>query len=291
MWHFRIRKYFSAYLDGELDEVNSRKIEDHLRSCAACRRELEHIREGKEWVSHLEVPEWAATERLWESMRSQLFAAPQESTQPGFGRRAAESVRRSRPISLLTRPAFASLALALLLVANILVTLQTDQPQYQLAAYDWMSNYVFDYGLYLGALSEGRPPTAFEKRYESQPTSYAAARDALPFRLASFSHRAEEAEEYELTDVRLLRNACCHSVQCTIRKDSQLVVIFQQPKEHPFAFGDYPLERTYIAGRWYHKAVAGSYQAISWVGSESKFVAIGESIEGQMAAIINAVGQ
>lgn len=149
-----------------------------------------------------------------------------------------------------------------------------------------MSDYVFDYGLYLTALSEGQKPTDFDIRYGSRTVTYDEARSVMPFRLASFSSLPEG---YRLTDVRLLRNSCCHSVQCTIHKPSTDLVIFQQPKEHPFSFGNFPVEIGSIGGFSYHKVEAGSYQALSWVGQESRFIAVGEMVGNDIATIMNAV--
>ena len=82
---------------------------------------------------------------------------------------------------------------------------------------------------------------------------------------------------------------CCSSLQCSIIRDSREIVLFQQPKEHPVVFGDHALERTRIGGQWYHKAISGQFQAISWVSSETKFVAVGEMLEEDLASIIVAV--
>lgn len=47
----RTRSLLSAYSDSELTGSEMLRIQDHLRSCPACRRELEQIREIKEYLA------------------------------------------------------------------------------------------------------------------------------------------------------------------------------------------------------------------------------------------------
>ncbi|MBN4081114.1 zf-HC2 domain-containing protein [Caldithrix abyssi] len=282
MWHFTIRKYLSAYLDGELDDIKMGKIEDHLQGCEACQREFESIRKGKTLASHFEFPEWEGSERVWIRMRNQLFAAPHTSIQPGFGHRLKEFIYQGRGLFSVKRSVLVFAALTMLIIVNNLVRSGLEPSVDPPAPIDRMSNNAFDYGLYLSALSENREPKAFENQYGSQSVSYEVVQNTMPFRLASFSHLPDE---YQLTKVQLLKNACCHAVQCIIQKDSRRVIVFQQPKEHPFTFGNHPIERTDIEGQWYHKVEVGSYQALSWVEGQNRFVAMSERLEEDIRII------
>ncbi|MFQ5641607.1 MAG: hypothetical protein ACE5IR_26835 [bacterium] len=184
------------------------------------------------------------------------------------------------------KPAFAFAVLAILFAANWLTNIKQEGFQYQQARVDWIPNYVFDYGLYLDALIAGESPGAFDKRYDSQMASFEQARSQTTFRLASFTRMPKT---FQLREVRLLKSACCRSVQFVCSKNSMPVVIFQQPKGHPVTFGNYPLERMQINGRVFHRVKAGSWTALSWEGADSQFVGVGEMNEVDMTAIVFAV--
>ncbi len=286
MWHFTKRKYLSAYLDGELNEGNTQEIKAHLQECSPCQKKLESIRKGKVLASQFEFPEWQRSERVWIRVRNQLFSVPHTSIQLGFIQRLKKVAYQGRVLFSARRSVIVFTALTILITVNVLVRLGPEPSYYPPPPVDRMSGNAFDYGLYLSALSENREPRAFETRYGSQPVSYEVVRNIMPFHLVSFS---DLPNEYQLTEVQLLKNGCCNSVQCTIQKDSRSVIVFQQPREHPFTFGNYALERTDIEGQWYHKVEVGSYQALSWVEGQSRFVAISEMLEEDIHMIMKKV--
>src|SRR5436190_2771605 len=70
------REYLQCYVDGELDPVTTRTVDQHLHGCSACMgvyRQLNALRssivEG--------APYHAAPDRLRERIRAQLNAAPE----------------------------------------------------------------------------------------------------------------------------------------------------------------------------------------------------------------------
>ena len=282
MRHASIRNFLSAYLDGELDDSRTTTVRAHLQACQSCQARLEIIREGKQLASHFEFPRWSGAERLWETIREQLSATPGDWRRPRFAERLSSMIQ---PLLAPTPRVIIATGLALLLIANLVVSFRADGDD-QVTAEIMFDHFAFDYGLYLNALSQGRKPTEFELRYDSKPVQYDEAGGALPFKVAPYD---QLASVYQLTNTRLITSACCSSLQCSIIRNSREIVLFQQPKEHPIAFGDHPPERTNIAGQWYHKANAGQFQAISWVSSETKFVAVGEMLEEDLASILVAV--
>ncbi|MFQ5822682.1 MAG: anti-sigma factor family protein [bacterium] len=282
MWHYLLRKNFSAYLDGELDQEKSQALEVHLNGCASCQRELQEIRKGKMFTAYYEMPEWRDTKRMWQNLQSHMISVSERSIFQNDGLLLTDLFKDLLPV----RPVFAAMVLAVLFVANLFIILKPQEFQYQRALVDWEPSYAFDYGLYLDALIEGVPPHEFEKRYESKKASYETAGSEITFRLASFSRLPET---FHLEEMRLLKNACCRSVQFLYLKNSIPIAIFQQPKGHPITFGGYPLETFQVEGQWCHRVKAGPWKALSWEGKDSRFVAIGEMNDADMVTIILAV--
>lgn len=284
MQHYFARKNLSAYLDGELDHKKSQALELHLNGCASCPRELQEIRKGKMLTAYFEMPEWQDTKRIWENLQSRMISVSERSLFQNKGLELSDLLKSLLP----PQPGFAATVLAFLFVANLLIILKPQEFRYQPALVDWEPCYAFDYGLYLDALIEGVAPREFEKRYESKKASYEKAGLEITFRLASF---ARLPETFHLEELRLLKNACCRSVEFLYLKNSSPIAIFQQPKGHPITFGRYPLETFQLDRRWCHRVNAGSWKALSWEGHDSQFVAIGEMNEADMATIILAVKQ
>ena len=282
MKHVFVKQNLSAYLDSELSKERRQEIASHLKSCESCRKELREIQKGKAITTYFEEPDWQGTERLWQIIQRSKISAPEKISSINSEMRHSALLERL----IHPRPAFAIAILVILFGVNLFINLKDAKFQYQQAQVDWTPSYVFDYGLYLDALIAGIPPLEFERRYESQSASYEEARSKATFRLASFTRMPET---FQLQEVRLLKNACCRSVQFDCLNNSSGVIIFQQPKGHPVTFGNYPLERFYLNGQLCHRIKAGGWTALSWEGSDSQFVAIGEINEEDMAAIVLVV--
>lgn len=95
----------SGYLDGELSDVQKKQVEEHLKKCTRCQKELEELRQLDEYVRTIEVEE---------PSRAFVF---------GLNRRVMKAVAKRR-ISVLLRlsPVFAPVAVAvlvLIILANI----------------------------------------------------------------------------------------------------------------------------------------------------------------------------
>jgi len=282
MKHAFVKKNLSAYLDDELPQSRMQEIAFHLKSCESCRKEVEEIREGKTATAYFEQPDWPGTERLWENIqRRKSWTTEKIKVRSVTTKRSDLFQRLIHP-----KPSLALLVFAILFMANWLINIKSEKFQYQLASIDWTPSYAFDYGLYLDALIEDESPREFDQRYESKRASYEHVGSQIPFRLASFTRMPDT---FQLQEVRLLKNACCRSVQFRCLKNTKAITIFQQPKGHPVAFGKYPLQSLQINGQLCHKVQAGSWTALSWEGQDSQLVAIGEMNEADMAAIMTAV--
>jgi anti-sigma factor RsiW len=71
MTHDEIRELLHAYADGELDLVNAREIEQHLKSCDDCGREAEQIRALHDALMS-DSPAYPAPARLRRNIRAAL---------------------------------------------------------------------------------------------------------------------------------------------------------------------------------------------------------------------------
>ncbi len=73
------RQWLDAYLDNELDPVNTVEIEQHLQACAACSQAYEELRALREALSAL--PRYPAPAALRERVHSALRAEADEHVQ------------------------------------------------------------------------------------------------------------------------------------------------------------------------------------------------------------------
>jgi len=106
-----VRGSVSAYLDGELDSVERRVVDDHLGVCADCRREVEQL--GRVTVllraSRSEGPE---AEQLWRDALGRakgrvMALRPIRGPLPGFFQRVLE-----HPLEALVAMILVSVAVA-----------------------------------------------------------------------------------------------------------------------------------------------------------------------------------
>ncbi|MDO8588312.1 MAG: MG2 domain-containing protein [Armatimonadota bacterium] len=77
----RVRKLLSAYIDGQIDPERLRRVEEHLESCEACRRELFDLRQSVNALSETPLEDPGA--RFNDQVLSRLRDARQAL--PGFG--------------------------------------------------------------------------------------------------------------------------------------------------------------------------------------------------------------
>lgn len=84
MNHDEIRELLHAYSDGELDLINAREVEQHLRACGECRAMEEQIRELHTALTN-DAPAYRAPARLRKNIRTALrreAKADQQSFSP-----------------------------------------------------------------------------------------------------------------------------------------------------------------------------------------------------------------
>jgi anti-sigma factor RsiW len=76
--HDRMQELLHVYVDGELDLVNAREVEQHLRSCEDCRRVEEQIRALRDALAS-DAPAYRAPAHLRRNVRAALRREAKES--------------------------------------------------------------------------------------------------------------------------------------------------------------------------------------------------------------------
>ena len=104
----QVLRRIEAYFDGELPADERAGMEEHLRSCPSCSRELQVLRSLSSLVRGVEVPSVSAP--LWENYPSRVLRRAR-----GEGERKSRAPQRERGVPLL-RPRLAYAAAAIFLV-------------------------------------------------------------------------------------------------------------------------------------------------------------------------------
>jgi putative zinc finger protein len=77
---FDIARRLTAYLDGELDDRATRRVEAHLLDCLDCRARLMTLREGRSFA--LRLARTAPRRDPWDAIEAAIDAAPEEARPP-----------------------------------------------------------------------------------------------------------------------------------------------------------------------------------------------------------------
>jgi len=74
MDHQKTRELISSYHDQELNEEQKRQIEEHIRHCDSCRRELEEMKKFEEVMNQMELkkPPMEVWQIYWSSVYNRL---------------------------------------------------------------------------------------------------------------------------------------------------------------------------------------------------------------------------
>jgi hypothetical protein len=175
----------------------------------------------------------------------------------------------------------AAALIALFLVARSLMHLQDDrQPDGNEWPIQTASTLTIDFGLYLDALKSGKEPVEFERRYGSQVTTYEMAKSQAHFRLPPLP---KMPKAFRLSQVQTLKSACCFSVQMSCLSDSERIIIFQQPKDHPVTFGSYELSKTQMNGRNCYRIEVGGWRALCWSDDDTQYVVMSRLGDTELA--------
>ncbi len=259
-----MKKLLAPFLDGELTPELQQQVRAHLQTCAPCRHMLEQMRASLHLIRAGNLPPVVNSGHLWQ----------------GIIRQTAKE--KMRWLDTLTVPAFApqnllrwagALAVVMLFVVTIWMHSQPAVITYERALPEPVSNFAFDYGLFMDAMGELAAEYDFYERYQAQVVPLEQVGGLASFRLAAYQSLPSS---YRLQTVRLLRNACCQSVLMSYLKNGKPVAIFQQSRGHPWTFGRHPFIRTNFAGLECLRVDGRKFCALSWQGEDSEFVVVGQ---------------
>jgi hypothetical protein len=82
MNHREIQKLIGAYVDGELHGEEKRIVEEHIKTCADCARELEYIRELNEKIKGEKMP--LPADAYWETFPKRVMERAKEHHERSF---------------------------------------------------------------------------------------------------------------------------------------------------------------------------------------------------------------
>lgn len=278
--HYLHKQKISAYIDGELNPDATKALEEHLQACNSCQAELTAIRAGKALTAHFEKPEWQASEKLWARLQGAQSGTNSKANFP----QASWDLKLGWPSILKLRSPWlwAAALVVLFLIARNMVQIQiARQPENDnRMPIQAASAFAIDFGLYLDALKNGREPVEFERQYGGKVTTYERAKARANFDLPTLP---KMPEAFELSEVQTLGGSCCFSIQLNCVNDSERIIIFQQPKEHPATFGSYKLMKMEMNGRNCFQIKVGSWTALCWDDEDSQYVVVSELEADELA--------
>ncbi len=240
-----VRELVGAFVDGELERSSASAVEEHLigcRSCALLRDDLVRLRQA---VAELELPEPEPV-RMWANIEHRL--AEQEPTAVGAWLGSGPG-GWNRQLVL----AAATFAVAFGLgVAYPYVSARLRQPAPATLNQPPLTLTVGDYVQQVS----GGSPDAFWIRYGAIDTQPGALADKLDFR-PNVPDRLPGG--FRVTSAKLLKDACCYTVQLRYESPSGVLDVFECHDDHPVSFGDVEARRAELSGL--------AYTSLRWAGT------------------------
>lgn len=80
-WRFDLRRKFSGYLNGVLDQNGVKRVEDHLLDCGNCRTRLARMRNGHRLAQ--ELPRFTPSHDRWHAIEAAISGAGATSVRNG----------------------------------------------------------------------------------------------------------------------------------------------------------------------------------------------------------------
>lgn len=87
-WRLDLQRNFSPYLNGELEPVVVKRIEDHLLDCGSCRTRVAHLRNGHRLAQQL--PRFTPRVDPWTAIEAAIDAPQVSTSRPRYGARRRE---------------------------------------------------------------------------------------------------------------------------------------------------------------------------------------------------------
>ncbi|MFQ5525903.1 MAG: anti-sigma factor family protein [Thermoanaerobaculia bacterium] len=231
-----VEQKLSAFIDGELPELERLGIERHLESCADCRRELELLTEALRVIR--EEGRSVPAPPAWESVRATV---------------AASTVQRSTWGRWLWDKRTIAASIGLVAVAGIVFALVRGEwsPKTDLTA-DGVESAQLQ-------LAELPGLESFLAAHRAREVDRAGLEGSLHF-------AAQVPEElpggFRLERAFLVRDRCCAGSCLVYRKGKELVSLVQHPPSHPVSWNGGELESCTIAGRSCRRSQSGGIEVL-----------------------------
>lgn len=240
------RERIGALVDGELAGRERLAVEQHMDGCAACRRHRDALIELKARIAGMELAEPRAL-RIWQGIDEELRARP-PWTRWVAGLRAGD-LRAVAALLLVAAGLALGYGYAALRRGAPESGIEPRQPP----------PIALTVGDYVDQATAGTPE-AFWARY----TAIDAPPDALPDVLTDsleFRPRVRRSLPggYELRAVKLLKDACCYTIQLRYESERGVLDVFQCHDDHPVTYGRARAQRRVHAGL--------QYTSLDWDGT------------------------
>ncbi|MCH7823615.1 MAG: zf-HC2 domain-containing protein [Acidobacteria bacterium] len=245
------RRQLSAWADDALDERGARKMEHHLRLCTGCHEKLEALRALREEVRAITVPPPPAAESVWERIEAMLDGGAEAEQMAGVlpGNRGREGAAVTAWLRRSGRRWRWSAVAATVVVGLVLVwsyALRGPMMHHHLMSGEATDTpMVLDVGRYVREVGGGGLPVGFWRTYQAQSQRPGQPVEGLLFEPV-LPHVLPGG--YQLSEVKVLQEACCKALQLRYEADGSWVEVFQHPGAHPVDFGEATLEHRDVHG-------------------------------------------
>lgn len=262
-FHLRRRQQILLLeLDGELPVAEAKVWQQHLAHCATCQQARAAVLEQRALLHVGAFAPPAATQRMWFRLTRADAPRVQEAI-------FAHGLR------------WALIAAFVLLGGAFVLrhATSTHSEQTQLAA-------VIDYSIFFDAVLREATPHRFYERYSAQVMQREEAQQAVNFPLAALE---SFPAALQLQSVRVLE---CNGVKCvqfTCAMNGKTINIFQHEPGQPWTLGQYAVSRAPICNTECLLVNEKELTAVSWQGSHSEYLAVGQLAPQELARIVQTL--
>jgi putative zinc finger protein len=257
----------AAYLDGELAQIERRRVAGHLSLCADCRSRMAGVSAGRTAVHAL--PEEAAPELTWDRLSAKLQA-------------------NERPIPRRMSPARWAIAASIVLLSVALAISLGDLPGSGAQEETRAAVQAVDLGLYLNDLDHPLGESRFENAYRVVPASWERAVRSAGVEFSGPLERIPS--DYVFSKAHLV-SGDAGSPTARLRFDgpSGRVEIFCQKRDLPHIFSGFLPVETRIREKPCTSVICTRYRAISFSTSEGTFTVVGARSSRDLESLVETM--
>lgn len=251
-------------LDGELSASEAEAWQQHRAQCVICQQARAEIIASRTLLrAGVDAPP-VPTQRMWLRVT-----------------RALASAKPRREVAFARTLRWAVVAMFVVLGSALLVRYagKPRTEQAQLAA-------VIDYSIFFDALQRDTPPHRFYERYPAQEMQLEEAQQTVDFPLAAIELLPAS---FELQSVRVLECLNIKCVQLTGAMNGKTINIFQHELGQAWTLGQYAVARAPICNKECLLVNEKELTAVSWQGSHSEYLAVGQLAPLELAQLVQAL--